>query len=66
MAMLLSRRATVGEGIGLIHDLLTPAEIIDQTVRQAVELMATAGARVEGMGETMHPKSASRPFRTTE
>jgi nitronate monooxygenase len=37
----------VGEGIGLIHDLPTAAEIIDRTVGQAVELMESAGARIQ-------------------
>jgi nitronate monooxygenase len=36
----------VGEGIGLIDDVPTAAEIIERTVAEAVELMMTAGRRV--------------------
>jgi nitronate monooxygenase len=40
----------VGEGIGLIHDMPTAAEIIDRTVRQAVDLMKSARDRIQTDG----------------
>ena len=40
----------VGEGIGLIHDLPTAAEIIDTTIAVAVSLLESAGGRVKAIG----------------
>jgi nitronate monooxygenase len=37
----------VGEGIGLIHDLPTVAEIIDRCMTEAVTLMESAATRIE-------------------